>query len=240
MEQIKFLSIENLRQLGSWIRNYVSTTVTELRTSIAGDYMKKSDGLQRSDIVSSDDKVTLPTSDGSVEVVKSQAGKGLSSNDYTAAEKEKLSGVAAGAEVNQISQIKVNGSALTPDEEKAVDIAVPSPSDMERVVDARLESGHYVTESAAAEMIASEIGRISPFHAEIVASLPEEGEEGTLYLVPREDQTEGNLYDEYMWIASAHKFELLGIASLSLDGYLRSDDLAELTSAEIEEALNGE
>lgn len=45
-------------------------------------------------------------------------------NNYTAAEKTKLAGVEAGAEVNVIETIKVNGTALVPDANKAVDITI--------------------------------------------------------------------------------------------------------------------
>lgn len=48
-------------------------------------------------------------------------GKGLSTNDYTTAEKNKLSGIASSAQVNVIESIKVNGTALTPSS-KAVNI----------------------------------------------------------------------------------------------------------------------
>lgn len=57
--------------------------------------------------------------------VQQEAGKGLSTNDYTTAEKSKLSGIATGAQVNVIESVKVNGSALTVTN-KAVDITVPS------------------------------------------------------------------------------------------------------------------
>ena len=40
-------------------------------------------------------------------------GKQLSTEDYTTAEKNKLAGIAEGAEVNAISTIKVDGTALT-------------------------------------------------------------------------------------------------------------------------------
>ncbi len=49
------------------------------------------------------------------------AGKELSSNDYTDAEKSKLSNIAANAQVNVIETVKVNGTALTPSS-KAVNI----------------------------------------------------------------------------------------------------------------------
>lgn len=60
--------------------------------------------------------------DGKVDRV---TGKGLSTNDYTTDEKTKLEGVAAGAQVNVIETVKVNGVALTP-ADKAVDVIVPT------------------------------------------------------------------------------------------------------------------
>ena len=57
--------------------------------------------------------------------VDKEAGKGLSSNDYTNAEKEKLTNIEENAEVNIIESIKKNGVALEV-EDKAVDIVVPT------------------------------------------------------------------------------------------------------------------
>lgn len=56
-------------------------------------------------------------------------GKGLSTNDYTSAEKTKLSGIESGAEVNIIKAIKRNGTALTPDASKAINVVVPTDAD---------------------------------------------------------------------------------------------------------------
>lgn len=55
--------------------------------------------------------------------VSKESGKGLSTNDYTTAEKNKLNGVASGAQVNKIETVKMGGTALTIDT-KAVDIPV--------------------------------------------------------------------------------------------------------------------
>ena len=52
-------------------------------------------------------------------------GKGLSTNDYTTDEKNKLAGIAAGAQVNVIESVKVNGAAQ-PISSKEVDIPVPT------------------------------------------------------------------------------------------------------------------
>lgn len=65
---------------------------------------------------------TTEAMDGKVDKV---TGKGLSTNDYTTAEKNKLSGIEAGAEVNVIETVKVNNTALTPSS-KAVNITVPT------------------------------------------------------------------------------------------------------------------
>ncbi len=53
------------------------------------------------------------------------SGKQLSTHDYTTAEKTKLSGIAAGAQVNVLETVKVNGTALTP-ASKAVNIDLSS------------------------------------------------------------------------------------------------------------------
>lgn len=57
--------------------------------------------------------------------VNKVAGKGLSTNDYTTDEKNKLAGIAAGAQVNVIESVKVNGTAQTISN-KEVDIPVPT------------------------------------------------------------------------------------------------------------------
>jgi hypothetical protein len=82
--------------------------------------------------------ITVPTTAGDVNAytktevdtalngkVDTETGKGLSTNDYTTAEKNKLSGIDANAEVNVIETVKVNGTALTPSS-KAVNVTVPT------------------------------------------------------------------------------------------------------------------
>ena len=57
--------------------------------------------------------------------VAKESGKGLSTNDYTTTEKNKLANIAAGAQVNVIETVKVNGTALSVTS-KAVDVTVPT------------------------------------------------------------------------------------------------------------------
>ena len=53
-----------------------------------------------------------------------ESGKALSTNDFTTAEQQKLSGIETGAEVNVVETVKVNGTALTPNSNKEVDVTV--------------------------------------------------------------------------------------------------------------------
>ena len=57
-------------------------------------------------------------------------GKGLSTEDYTTDEKTKLSGIETGAQVNVIESVKVDGTALTIDANKAVDIDLSGKVDV--------------------------------------------------------------------------------------------------------------
>lgn len=65
--------------------------------------------------------------------VDKETGKVLSSNDFTDAEKAKLSGIEAGSEVNAIEAIKLDGTELTPDANRAVDIPVDETLTVEGV-----------------------------------------------------------------------------------------------------------
>ena len=55
--------------------------------------------------------------------VSTEAGKGLSSNDYTDAEKEKLGAIEAGSQVNILEAISIGGTDA-PISDKKVDIPV--------------------------------------------------------------------------------------------------------------------
>lgn len=57
--------------------------------------------------------------------VQKEDGKGLSTNDYTTAEKQKLANIADGAQVNTMESVKVNGAAQDIGADKSVDISVP-------------------------------------------------------------------------------------------------------------------
>lgn len=127
-----------------------------------GTYSKPNGGIPASDIaegVIPAASATTPKMDGTAAVgsetafargdhvhpsdttkVDKVSGKGLSTNDYTTTEKNKLSGVASGAQVNVIETVKVNGTAQSVTG-KAVDITVPTAlSDL-------TNDGHFVSDA---------------------------------------------------------------------------------------------
>ncbi len=101
-------------------------TYTQTETDLADAVSKKHthanaavlDDISAEDVAAWDGAVTAL--DNKVDKVE---GKGLSTNDYTTAEKEKLASIAASAQTNVIETVKVNGTALTVTD-KAVDILV--------------------------------------------------------------------------------------------------------------------
>ena len=122
-------------------------------------------------------------------------GKGLSTNDYTTTEKQKLQGIESGAEVNIIESVKVDGVALTV-KDKAVDITMP---DAEVVQNA---DGIIVGSTALQDATTSQDGLMTRAQvtalgkkAEVVnvAQLPSTGiNETALYTVPDPDSDEAN------------------------------------------------
>lgn len=135
--------------------------------------------------------------------VAKEAGKGLSTNDYTTTEKNKL----ATLEPLTIKVVKVNGSPLTPDGSKAVNIDLST----------------YALKTAVTQEIAQAVSGIKSFEAKVVAELPEGGQAGILYLVANEDEEEQNAYDEYLWINN--KYEKLGTRSIDLSQYALKSEL---------------
>lgn len=77
------------------------------------------------------------------------------------------------------------------------------------------------------------------------ASLPVEGEVSKIYLVPNSGSGQ-NVYDEYIWCVVAmmagggggespvYGYEKIGTTAVDLTGYVREEDLVEITTAEID------
>jgi hypothetical protein len=62
------------------------------------------------------------------------------------------------------------------------------------------------------------------------AGLPETGVGGVIYLVPNSG-TAPNVMDEYFW--NGDSYELFGTTAVDLSGYLKEDDVEELSTDEV-------
>lgn len=93
----------------------VATNTSDIAT------LKSSVSTNTSDIAGLKTSVATNTANIDTKVDK-VVGYGLSKNDFTDALKGRLEGIEEGAEVNIIETVKVNGTALTPDGSRAVDI----------------------------------------------------------------------------------------------------------------------
>ena len=133
--------------------------------------------------------------------VQKDGNKVLSTNDYTTAEKEKLSGIEAGAEVNILEDVKVNGVSLVPTG-KAVNVDL---TDYARKAD--IAGGVHVK------------GSVNTY-----ADLPSSGQAtGDMYNVRTADPTHGIAAgDNVVWDGSA--WDNFG-GTIDLSGYATTAQL---------------
>lgn len=174
---------------------------------------------------------------GKVDVV---SGKGLSTNDYTSAEKQKLSGIASGAQVNVIESVKVNGTKVEPSS-KAVDISVPtkvsqltndSGFQTSTQVDSIVTGKGYQTQSQVQSLINSAVGNITSIKYQKVTSLPATGSNGVIYLVAHSHGTQ-DIYDEYIWLSETKTYEKIGNTDIDLSAYVKSSELTAITTNDL-------
>lgn len=163
---------------------------------------------------------------------------------FTAAERAKLNGVAAGAQVNVIETVKRNGVAL-PVANKAVNITVPTKtSDLQNDGDGNSQfatTRALNNEASRAQTIESELrtdvtsaqsaildrytkaetnalvsGAVSGMFV-VAQSLPATGESNKIYLVPKSGGETGDVRDEYVWVNGA--WEIIGSTRVDLSDY---------------------
>ena len=161
------------------------------------------------------------------------SGKGLSTEDYTTAEKTKLAGVEADADVNIIETVKVNNTPLTPDANKAVNVSVPTD------VSQLNNDSNYQTGDEVASAISEAIAGVTQIRFEIVQELPQTGVNGVIYLIQYAQTPEGNVYQEWIWLSNVNKYETLGSTNqIDLTNYVTFDDLVAVTNTEITNIFN--
>ena len=130
----------------------------------------------------------------------------------SAADKTKLDGVATGAQANKIESVKVNGTALTPDSSKAVNVDLSA----------------YAKSADVTKEIASAVSGVTQIDYSVVEALPSTGKKGVIYLVANSGSG-NNIYDEYIYINS--KFEKLGSREMDLSSYAKKTDIPTKVSS---------
>ena len=176
-----------------------------------------------SNFVSNENMTTLMTGIGTKldDKVAKVDGKGLSTEDYTSAEKSKLAGVAANAQVNTIESISVNGDAVTPDANKNVALTVITKA----VND--LANYYLKTETYTKTEVDNLISAISTIQFEVVAELPTTNiKTNVIYLVPKSTAQTSNVKDEYINLdGTTAGWEKIGDTAIDLSGYVTTTAL---------------
>lgn len=221
----KFVAQETGKGLSS--NDYTSAEKTKLSGIAEGanKYVHPSYTAQKSGLY----KVTVDAS-GHVSATTAVAkaditGLGIPAQDTTyadattsthglmsAADKTKLDGVATGAQANKIESVKVNGTALTPDSSKAVNVDLSA----------------YAKSADVTKEIASAVSEVTQIDYSVVEALPSTGKKGVIYLVANSGSG-NNIYDEYIYINS--KFEKLGSREMDLSSYAKKTDIPTKVSS---------
>ena len=156
------------------------------------------------------------------------AGKTLTTNDYTTPEKQKLAGVAPGANANVIETVKVNGTNQSVSE-KAVDIKVPTK------VSELTNDKNFATTTDVNDAI-SKVGKLTK---EIVTTLPDasSAKDNIIYMVKNSQGVSGDAYSEYMLISGA--IEKIGTTATQVDlsNYVTFNDVQGITVSELDAML---
>ena len=169
-------------------------------------------------------------------------------------DKKKLDNIEAGADVNVIESVKVNGTALEVAADKSVNVAVPTKTSQltndsdyqtgDQVdtvitgkgyqtaaqVETAITGKGYQTASQVETAINTKIGAIN--HFSVVDTLPATGEKNVIYLTPKASAQNRNAKDE--WIYVNGEFEKIGDTEIDLSNYWTKTDLTMATYADID------
>ena len=194
----------------------------------------------------SGDKVTIAATDTTYSDATTSTHGLMSTTDKT-----KLNGIAEGAEVNQnaFGNVKVGSTTIAADSKTdtleiaggtSVSVAGDATNDKVTIsinVDTQMSdsSNNPVRNSVIKAYVDSVAAQITGVEFRKVQALPQTGENGVIYLVPKSGtQPSGNIYEEWIWITADSTFEKIGETNIDLSGYVQSSDLVEITTSDID------
>jgi hypothetical protein len=153
------------------------------------------------------------------------SGKGLSTNDYTTAEKNKLNGIASGAEVNVQSNWSESNSSsdafILNKPTKVSDFTNDTgfiTNTVSNLTNYYTTSNTYTKAEVDSLIAAAKNGRF-----EVVVTLPfTDIKTNVIYLVPKTVAQTDNIYDEYVNLdATPNGWEKIGDTEIDLSGYIQ-------------------
>ena len=172
--------------------------------------------------------------------VQKVSGKQLSTEDFTSALLTKLNGISDSADAvewnqiaastgTKIAEITINGTKI--------DVYVPASAVI--TVDTAMSdtSENAVQNKVIKGYVDSAIASVTSIEFRVVQTLPQEGENGVIYLVPN-GGTGTNVKDEYVWIpgtgGNPGTWEKIGTTDVDLSGYVQTSDLVEVSTSDID------
>lgn len=165
------------------------------------------------------DPVTVDITNALGSYVKKEAGKGLSANDFTTELMTKLNGIAAGAQVNKIESIKVNGTAQAIGADKSVNITVPTKtSDL-------TNDKKYQTDTEVATAVQTAISKTGHASYQKVSAVPtvDAAQENILYLVMNSTTKHYDIYAKIKGSSGSYTMEQLDDTTVDLTGYVQKE-----------------
>lgn len=166
--------------------------------------------------------------------VDKEAGKGLSSNDFTNALKDKLDGIATGAEVNvQSDWSQSDNTADDFIKNKPLNLSDFS-NDTNFITNTvnNLTNYYLKSETYTQAEVNALVAGISGLNYLVVQTLPTQDiSTTTIYLVPKATALTDDVYDEYLYINNA--WECIGSTTVDLSNYYTKSQTDTLLNAKV-------
>lgn len=175
--------------------------------------------------------------------VQKEAGKGLSTEDFTTALLTKLNGISDSADAVSWSQTQATGTKVAEITINGTTIDVYVPTSTAVIVDTEMSdvSENAVQNKVIKEYVDTAVGSVVGIEFRVVQTLPQEGENGVIYLVPN-GGSGTNVKDEYVWLpgsgGASGTWEKIGSTDVDLSGYVQTTDLVEVSTSDIDSMFN--
>ena len=134
-------------------------------------------------------------------------GKGLSDENFTYAEKTKLSGLSNYDDSSISNRVTATENAIT------------------------TLNGNSSVSGSVDKKIADALGGVTQIDFQIVANLPTTGVKGVIYFVASEVNEGQNIYTEYVWVGNAYEKIGESVSTIDLTNYYTKAEVTALVSA---------